>query len=187
MHRGHLFKRANTISIGEGEYPSNWRRRAEIDLGGQSHRRRAQSADDINNDSWRGRPLFVFELACKFMLNVLTLLPMCCQDLMASRLSLLDHDADSDMTAKLDGKYLFMILSMLIHLRWLADDEDVGPSSVTNPIVFSEDPLTCSNEMLEFANDLVDVAVTKMAESVEIMDASHIKDLSRWKQRWGRF
>ena len=51
MHRGHLFKRANTISIGEGEYPSNWRRRAEIDLGGQSHRRCAQSADDINNDS----------------------------------------------------------------------------------------------------------------------------------------
>jgi len=81
-----------------------------------------------------------------------------------SRLSLLDHDTDSDMRSELDDE----------------------PSSLTNPIVFSEDPMTCSNEMLEFAKDLVDVAVTKIAESVEIMDASHIQDFSRWKERLDR-
>lgn len=36
--------------------------------------------------------------------------------------------------------------------------------------------------MLAFANDLVDIAVTNMAESEEIMDPSHIEDLSRRKQ-----
>ena len=57
------------------------------------------------------------------------------------------------------------------------------PPSATNPIVFSEDPITCSNEMVELANDLVDVAVTNIAESEEIMDVSHIEDLSCWKKR----
>ena len=78
----------------------------------------------------------------------------------------------------------------LINLRWFADhdsEEDVEPSSITNPIVFSEDPITCSNEMVELANDLVDVAVTNIAESEAIMDASHIEDLSLWKKRWERF
>lgn len=41
--------------------------------------------------------------------------------------------------------------------------------------------MTCSNEMVAFANDLVDVAVTNIAESEEIMDAAHIEDLSWWK------
>ena len=57
------------------------------------------------------------------------------------------------------------------------------PSSVTNPIVFSEDPITCSNEMVALADDLVDVAVTNIAESEEIMDAVHMDDLSWWKMR----
>ena len=91
-----------------------------------------------------------------------------------SRLSILGHsnhyESDSDMTSELDGKYLYL-------------GEDVEPPSVTNPIVFSEDPITCSNEMVELANDLVDVAVTNIAESEEIMDASHIEDLSWWKKR----
>jgi hypothetical protein len=37
--------------------------------------------------------------------------------------------------------------------------------------------------MVALANDLVDVAVTNIAESEEIMDAVHIEDLSRWKER----
>jgi hypothetical protein len=81
---------------------------------------------------------------------------------------------------------------MLIGLRWLADDdseEDVEdePATVTNPIVFSEDPVACSNEMLEFANDLVDIAVTNITESEGIMDAFQIEELSWWKERQERF
>ena len=63
------------------------------------------------------------------------------------------------------------------------DSEDGEPSSVTNPIVFSEDPITCSNEMIALAIDLVDVAVTNIAESEAIMDAAHIEDLSWWEKR----
>ena len=59
----------------------------------------------------------------------------------------------------------------------------MDPSSVANPIIFSEDPIACSNEMVALANDLVDVALTNMAESEEIMDVVHIEDLSWWKQR----
>jgi len=62
-------------------------------------------------------------------------------------------------------------------------EEDNGSSSATNPIIFSEDPIARSNEMLELANDLVDIALTNIAESEEIMDASLVEDLSRWKER----
>lgn len=41
--------------------------------------------------------------------------------------------------------------------------------------------------MLEFADDLVDIALTNIAESEDIMDASHIEDLLRWEQRWVMF
>jgi hypothetical protein len=37
--------------------------------------------------------------------------------------------------------------------------------------------------MVALANDLVDVAVTNIAESEEIMDAVHMDDLSWWKMR----
>jgi len=37
--------------------------------------------------------------------------------------------------------------------------------------------------MLEFANDLVDIALTNMTESEEIMDVSQVEELSRWKER----
>ena len=65
----------------------------------------------------------------------------------------------------------------------VSEDDDAEPLSVTNPIVFSEDPIACSNEMVELANDLIDVAETNIAESEEIMDVSHIEDLSWWKKR----
>ena len=37
--------------------------------------------------------------------------------------------------------------------------------------------------MMELANDLVDIALTNIAESEKIMDASQVEDLSRWKER----
>ena len=37
--------------------------------------------------------------------------------------------------------------------------------------------------MIEFANDLVEVAVTNITENEDIMDTSQVEDLSRWKER----
>lgn len=38
--------------------------------------------------------------------------------------------------------------------------------------------------MIEFANDLVEIAVTNITENEDIMDTSQVEDLSRWKERW---
>jgi hypothetical protein len=37
--------------------------------------------------------------------------------------------------------------------------------------------------MVALANDLVDIAMTNIAESEEFMDAVHIEDLSWWNER----
>jgi hypothetical protein len=108
------------------------------------------------------------------------------QDMMEPRPLIFDHrnhhDTDSDTTPDFDGKYLFLSMSISL-TNDFADNDNAVSSSITNPIIFSEDPTTCSNEMLEFANDLVDIIVSNIAESKEFMDASDIEDLSWCKQR----